>query len=504
MNDDIYLPPAWGYSLLLVFGLTWIALGIVLGRRSKTIDGFTLAGRNVGLALGAATAAATWITSNTVMLAPQFALQLGVWGMFAYCTASFGLLLFAPLSDRIRRLMPHGYTSAEFIRLRYGRVAHIVFMLISLFYSLTWLVSMAIAGGVLLHTLAGIPYAFGMTAILATCVVYTLFGGMFAVIGTDFIQTIIILVGVVVVGVLVLIEAPATEIHAALAARRPMLLDFAFPAALIALFNNLLFGIGEIFHSNVWWSRAFAFREGVASKAYALGALLWLPIPIAAGFLGLAAPALGINIIRPDTVGPTVAAEVLGQVGAVVIFVVVFCSLASSIDSLLAATGDLLTHEIVKPLLRAHAAHTLITQPMGNARMDRTLRFSASIVIGSLGFFTWLLCLPWDQQNAQVWYEGEPIGSLATILFFAGPLVGSATAPIVTGLYSKRGNELGVVIAMLAGVSTGLTAYFTLGWYTSALVGTAVSVSITTLNLMFTSAKFSWENLNPQGVREDL
>ena len=54
------------------------------------------------------------------MLAPQFALQMGIWGMLAYSTASIGLFLFAPMARRIRELMPEGYTSAEFVRLRYG------------------------------------------------------------------------------------------------------------------------------------------------------------------------------------------------------------------------------------------------------------------------------------------------------------------------------------------------------------------------------------------------
>lgn len=485
---ETYLPAAWGYALLAGFGVLWVLLGIRLGRRSKDMEGFTVAGRNVGLALGAATAAATWITSNTVMLAPQFALQLGVWGMLAYCTASIGLLLFAPLSSRIRHLMPRGYTSAEFIRLRYGTRAHLVFMAISLFYGLTWLVSMAIAGGVLLESLSGIPYFFGMSAILLTCVLYTLFGGMFAVIGTDFVQTLIILLGVVLVGVLVLGEAPAREIHGTLLERRPMLLNLAFPAALMALFNNLLFGVGEIFHSNVWWSRAFAFRKGVAWKAYTLAAFLWLPIPVAAGFLGLAAPALGINIARPDTVGPTVAAEVLGTAGALVIFVVVFCSLASSIDSLLAATGDLLTHEVVKPLSRELD--------------DAGLRRYASLVIGVLGLTTWIACLPWSRRPGEAWYAGDPIGSLATILFFAGPLVGSAIAPIVTGLFSRRGREGGAVLAMTLGTGAGLLSYFLLGWYTAALVAAAVSVGITLLSLATTDESFDWARLDPSRVED--
>ena len=181
-NENAILDATTGWIMLIILGLVWIGLGVYWGRKAKNMEGFMLAGRNVGLALGAATAMATWITSNTTMLAPQFALELGIWGMLAYSTASFGLLLFAPLAKRVRAVMPTGYTSGDFIRLRYGKGAWYFFLAISIFYSFTWLISMGMAGGILLNALAGISYQVGMTVILLVCVIYTLFGGLFAVI----------------------------------------------------------------------------------------------------------------------------------------------------------------------------------------------------------------------------------------------------------------------------------------------------------------------------------
>lgn len=481
-----------GMLLLGAFGLLWIVLGLYWGRRAKSLEGFMVAGRNVGLAMGTATAVATWITSNTVMLAPQFALQLGVWGMLGYSTASFGLFLFAPLAQRIRRVMPEGFTSVEFIRLRYGRGAWVVFLCISLFYGLTWMVSMGIAAGLLLQSLAGIPYIYGMTVILLVCVLYTLFGGLFAVIGTDFIQSVIILIGVVAVAAAVLSRVPVSEVHLDLTDRRPELLSVLLPAAVMAFFNNMLFGIGEIFHSNVWWSRAFAMREGTGFKAYMLGGLMWLPIPVVAGFLGLAGPALGINIFRPDVAGPVVAADVLGEAGAVLVFVVVFCSLASSIDSLLAATSDVITTEVVRPLFLPRAD-------------TRELRRVAGFTILGVGLLTWTICLPWKSLMEwdstaggfvrEVITEGEPIGTLATVLFFAGPLVGSAIWPVLTGLFLRRASGAGAMAAMLLGAGAGLTAYFELGWYTASLIGTAVSFLVTMGALLATDGRFEWRRL---------
>lgn len=69
------------------------------------------------------------------------------------------------------------------------------------------------AGGKLLNALSGIPYEVGMTVVLTVCVLYTLFGGMYAVIGTDFIQSVIILVGLVVVAIAVLTQVPISDVH---------------------------------------------------------------------------------------------------------------------------------------------------------------------------------------------------------------------------------------------------------------------------------------------------
>ncbi|WP_144096464.1 sodium:solute symporter family transporter [Croceicoccus sediminis] len=468
-EDKVFLDPTVGWILLALFSALWIGLGVYWGRRNKSFEDHALAGRNVGLALGTATAAATWITSNTTMLAPQFALQLGIWGMLAYSTAAFGLILFAPMAKRIRHLMPHGYTSGDFFRLRYGRVAWAIFLVFTLFYSLTWLVSMAMAGGILLEALAGIDYVWGMSVILAVCVIYTMRGGLAAVIGTDFIQSLIIIVGICVTGFAVLQNVSVSEIHANLTATKPALLDVLFPAAIMAIFNNLLFGLGEVFHNNVWWSRAFAFRDGVASKAFLMGGLVWLPIPVAAGFIALASGALGVAVPSADMVGPLVIAEVLGGVGAVAIFIVVFCSLASSIDSLLAATSDLITEDIWRRLLHPKTS-------------VEGLKRAAQWVTLALGVLTWLVCLP-------------RIGTLATVLFFAGPLVGSMIWPIVTGLYWRSANTVGAVGAMVLGAGIGLYCYFAIGWYVATLIATAVSMVWTLGACAFAKGRFDWTRL---------
>ncbi|KFI23370.1 sodium:solute symporter family protein [Nitrosococcus oceani] len=470
------LDPRLGWITLAILSMVWIWLGWFWGRNAKALDEYVLAGRRVGLALGTATAMATWVTSNTTMAAPQLAFQMGIWGMLGYSLGAVGLLMFAPLAQRIRKLMPNGYTSGDFIRLRYGKVAWRIFLTISLCYGLGWLVSMGMAGGILINALTGIPYHYGMTVILTICVGYTLLGGFRAVIGTDFIQSLLILSGLVVIAWLAIDKVGFDRIHASVAEERPQLLNLLMPAALMFLFNNLLFGVGEVFHSNVWWSRAFSFREGIGFKAYFTAGILWMPIPVVAGFIALAVPALDLNIPAADMVGPMVAGELLGVTGAVLVLIMVFSALSSSLDSLLAATSILVVEDLYRRHWRPHATAW-------------QLRKATVIAIIGLGILTWLLCIP-------------RLATLAELLYFTGAFVASTIWPIAAGLYWRRTNPTGAVVAMGLGSMAGLIGYFAIGFYVAALIGAFVSMVIVLLSTWLWPRDFNWDKLHeshPQG-----
>jgi Na+/proline symporter len=266
-------------------------------------------------------------------------------------------------------------------------------------------------------------------------------------------------------------------IHAATLAERPELLNLLMPAAIMFLFNNLLFGIGEIFHSNVWWSRAFAFKPGIGSRAYALAGVLWAPIPIVAGFVALAVPALKLNVPAADMVGPMVAATVLGTTGAVLVLIMVFSALSSSLDSLLAATSILVVEDIYRRHLRPEAT-------------AQHLRRVTSWVIVGLGVLTWLLCVP-------------RIATLAELLYFTGAFVASTIWPIAAGLFLRRANAAGAVTGMVLGSAAGIFSYFAIGFYVAALVGAAVSMCAVLVSIWLSSREFDWSRLAERRLAQE-
>ena len=87
---EFALDTSTGITIIVLFGVFWVAFGYWLGRKNRSHEDFALAGRNVGFAFAAATAMATWVTSNTTLVAPQLTYQFGIWGMVGYSFAALG------------------------------------------------------------------------------------------------------------------------------------------------------------------------------------------------------------------------------------------------------------------------------------------------------------------------------------------------------------------------------------------------------------------------------
>ena len=468
-----FLAPGIAWALVVLFSVLWIALGIVWGRRGKgDADDYMLAGRNIGLALSTATLMASWVTGNTTLLAPEFGYRTGLWGMFSYALAGLGLILFAPLAVRIKQLMPHGRTSGDFIRLRYGRLAWWVFMVITAVYTLGFLMTQAMGAGLLLQALSGFDYHVGMVVVIGVATVYTLFGGMRAVIGTDFIQSLLIMVLLAVVAVLAFRQFPMPEVHARLISAHPDRLDLLLPAGLLIAWNSALFSMGEVFHNNIWWSRVFASRRSVVMTSFVLGGLAWMSVPLVTGSIGLVALARDLPLEQVNMVFPVMAADLLGAGGAALVFVVVFASLTSTLDSLLASTADLLAEDVYFRLLRPQAS-------------DAQLKQAARQMVVGLAVLT--LALSWPRLD-----------SLASVLFFTGALVASTVWPVACGLYWSSANRWAAIVAMAAGSAVGLSAYVLIAPYCAAVFSAAVSAVVMVVGSRWQPEGFDFNRLQEE------
>ncbi|MGL6135569.1 MAG: sodium:solute symporter family transporter [Prochlorococcaceae cyanobacterium] len=470
MTDAPLLDAGIAWFLLVAFSVLWIALGVWWGKRGKgDADDYLLAGRNIGLALSTATLMASWVTGNTTLAAPEVGYTLGLWGMLGYALAGLGLFLFAPLAIRIKRLMPTARTSGDFVRLRYGRVCWAVFLLITMAYTLGFLITQGMGAGLLLQALSGFDYRLGMVCVIGVSTIYTLFGGMRGVVGTDFIQSLLIMALLVLVAVLGYGRISVDEVYVALAAEHPSRLNMLLPAGLLFAWNTGLFSMGEVFHNNIWWSRVFASRPSVVFRSFILGGLAWTTVPIVTGAIALMALATNLEVPQVNMVFPLITAQLLGSGGAIVVFIIIFASLTSTLDSLLAASADLIAEDVVAHWLRPGIS-------------DAQIRQAARLVVVGLGLLTMLLS--WQYFT-----------SMYQLLLFTGALVASTIWPIAMGLYWPQANRQAATAAMVLGSITGLLAYGLVAPYCAALVSAAVSAAVMGLGSHWNPERFEWRLL---------
>jgi Na+/proline symporter len=202
--------------------------------------------------------------------------------------------------------------------------------------------------------------------------------------------------------------------------------------------------------------------------------------PLVTGSIALVALALPgeFDIPQVNMVFPVVAATLLGTVGAVLVFIVVFAALASTISGLLAATATLLTEDIYRRLINPDAD-------------DDRLRQVARFLVGGLGVLT--MALSWNY-----------VTTMYGLLLLTGALVGSTVWPIACGLYWEKANRQAAFVAMLVGSAAGLTFYFAVSSFAAALIAFVVSAAIMVVWTTLRPQSFDWDILRTAGTKEEF
>ena len=142
---------------------------------------------------------------------------------------------------------------------------------------------------------------------------------------------------------------------------------------------------------------------------------------------------------------PIVAADLLGVAGAVLVFIVIFAALASSLSSLLTTSATLITEDFYRHFVNPQAT-------------DERVRNVARILIVALALLT--IAMSWVYLT-----------SVYGVLLLTGALVGSCVWPVACGLYWKKSNRSAAFWAMLVGSISGLTFYFAVSSFAAALLG---------------------------------
>jgi len=190
---DSFQPLDWvvvGLYFMVILGIAWW----VIKQKQKSPADYFLAGRHVGwFVIGASIFASNIGSEHVVGLAGTAAktgVAMGMYELHSWLVLLLGWV-FVPFYMRSKV-----FTMPEFLELRYSPAARWFLSLISLVgYVLTKVSVTVYAGAVVFQTLMGIDFWTGALITVVLTGIYTILGGLRAVVYTEALQAIILIVG---------------------------------------------------------------------------------------------------------------------------------------------------------------------------------------------------------------------------------------------------------------------------------------------------------------------
>ncbi|BCX50016.1 sodium/glucose cotransporter 2 [Haloferula helveola] len=422
----------------LVFVL-W--LGFWIGRKHEGAEDYFLAGRSMTWLFIGVSLFASNISSTTLIGLAGDAYSTGI-AVFNYeWMASVVLVFFASflLPALLRSKV---YTLPEFLGLRFGMGVRRYFSGLTLFLNIVVDTAGSLyAGGVVLKLLfPDVDLGMIIAALAIFAGIYTMAGGLAAVIYTDFVQTLFLLVGACVISWIAFGRVGGWEgMTEGLSHDRLSLIRPADDASVP--WPGLLFGV-PILGFYFWCTNQFMAQRALSAKSLDHGrggllvaAALKLPVLFIMVLPGTMAIHLYPELPRPDLVYPTLMFDLLptGLLGLCLAGFI--AALMSQIDSTLNAASTLVTMDFIRPL------RPQLTQ-IGLMRVGRiaTVAFMALAAFWAPEIDRFESLFKYLQQVLA--YTIPPV----VVLFFAA-------------MFSARANHAGAMACMIAGTLSGAVLF---------------------------------------------
>jgi Na+/proline symporter len=427
------------------------AFGMLVSRRIASESDYLNAGRRLGVTLAAFSIFATWFGAETVVGAAGSIYSDGLSGgsadPFGYglCLIVLGLVVAAPLWRR-------KYTTfGDLFRERYSPGVERLAVLLMVPTSVLWAAAQIRAFGQVVSASSDLEVSIAISAAAAFVVVYTIAGGLLADVVTDFVQSIAVVAGLVVLLVLVAgSQGGVGELVSSIDPARLALFSTAEATPLEILEAWAVPVCGSLLAVELL-SRILGCKSAATARnATLLGAALYLVVGIIPVTIGLAGPSLVPGLEEPEQLVSLLAQRHLSTFLYVLFAGALISAILSTVDSCLLAAASLVSHNLVVPL-----------RP---SLTERQKIASARIGVAVFGVAAYVIAL----------YAGGIYELVATASAF-----GSAGIFVVGmfGLFSRVGGKQSAYAALVAGVVVWAAGEYWLAWSTPYVIALAAALA---------------------------
>jgi sodium/proline symporter len=318
-------------------------------------DDYWVAGRTLGVAVSTGTFFATLVSSWSVLGATGYFYQMGWAGYWQFggtiLTSVFASIWFGA------KIRSTGYvTLSDILAARYySKGIRLLTSGLVVFASIIFLTVQAMGAGIILNQITGINPQIGIILGVIIFLFFTVTGGMNSVAWTDFLQAIIIIVGVAAAVIIGLVKVGGFgAMHTSLAEIAPGWLDpFAEGKMGIVMIINwyIIWGVGNL-GTPQFMSRFLACKdENVVRMSQGFTALSFAGFYFLIGMMGGLARIYFPGIQSSDMVGPTFVTGMLPPVIGAIIMSALMAAAMSTASSVLLAGATSFTRDIYQKVL---------------------------------------------------------------------------------------------------------------------------------------------------------
>ena len=191
-------------------------IGIVLGigrywsKRVQSTEDFHLCGRQLGKLPASLSLAATEFSGSGLIGGAGLVYAIGLSGIFwNYAAIPAYILLGLLIAPRLRRLQLS--TIPEYIGTKFGVETQRLTAVLQIIEAVAFVAVQILVSAILLSALFGLSIAHASIIITAAFAIYTMMGGLWAVVWTDALQYIVLMTGIIVALVLALIAVGGVD-----------------------------------------------------------------------------------------------------------------------------------------------------------------------------------------------------------------------------------------------------------------------------------------------------
>jgi len=456
-----------GWFVVLGFGAIFSIFTVALVRGAPSLFGledtsewFNTAGRKTGVGITAAVIVSQWTWAATLLQSSNVAWKYGVSGPYWYASgATIQIILFSMLAIELKRKAPNAHTFLEIIKVRWGKTAHLVFLVFALLANIIVTAMLLLGGSAVVNSLTGMSVEAACFLIPIGVMFYTLAGGLKATFMASYAHAMLIYIFLLIFIFEIYVGSDrlgsASKVYDNLKAASIENKSLGFldgnkddSYVTMASSGGLIFGIinvvgnfGTVFVDQSYWQSAIAARPSATVKGFIVGGLCWFAIPFAmATSLGLANLALGIQMTVDDAgaglVPPYTAVRLFDDSGAWMILIQLFMAVTSTGSAELIAVSSLVTYDIYQTYINPQAT-------------GEKLLFVSRVGVVVFGLVMGVLGVILDALGL----------NLGWVYLAMGVIIGSAVIPVSCVLMSSQVTSTAAISGAVGGLVLGIITW---------------------------------------------